>query len=209
MKTIKLLALLLTISSFAAAQNFEGKVIYKNDYKSKVPDMTSEQFNAMMGTTQEYFLKGGNYKSILNGKLLQWQLYINKDNKLYDKMSNSPTIFWNDGSVYTDEVIKSEINRGVLNVLGYRCDELVLTCKNGVEKYYFSSELKVDAKLFEQHKFGNWDAVISRTGSLPLKMIIDNAQFVMEQIAIEIIPMKLDDKEFELPAGSKVEKSPF
>ena len=115
----------LAVCSLASAQNFEGKVIYKNDYKSKVPNMTSEQFNAMTGTTEAYFIKGGNYKSILNGKLFQWQLYINKDNELYNKMSNSATIFWNDGSVRMDEVVKAEIKRDVLDVLGHRCDELV------------------------------------------------------------------------------------
>ncbi|HEY5750416.1 MAG TPA: hypothetical protein VIU12_30345 [Chryseolinea sp.] len=209
MKIIKLLALLLTTFSLATAQNFEGKVIYKNDYKSKAPNMTSEQFNSMMGTNQVYFAKEGNYKSVMDGKLFQWQLYINRDNKLYSKMSNSPTIFWNDGAVNADEVIKSEIKKGVTSILGHPCDELVLTCKNGVEKYYFSSVLKVDAKLFVQHKFGNWNEVVSRTGALPLKMIIETPQFILESIATEIVPMKLDDKEFELPAGSKVEKSPY
>ena len=93
----------------------------------------------MMGTTQEYLIKDGNYKSSANGTFFQWQLYINKDNKLYNKMSNSPTIFWNDGSVNPDEVIKAEINQGVIEILGYQCDELILTCKSGIQKYYFSS----------------------------------------------------------------------
>jgi hypothetical protein len=209
MKTIKLLALLLTTFSLATAQNFEGKVVYKNDYKSKMPNVTSEQFNSMMGTTQEYFSKGGDYKSVVDGKLFQWQLYINKENKLYSKMSNSPTILWNDGSVNTNELITSEIKKGVTTILGHPCDELVLTCKNGVEKYYFNAVLKVDAKLFVQHKFGNWNEVLSKTGALPLKMIIENPQFVLESVATEIVPMKVDDKEFQLPAGSKVEKSPY
>jgi len=47
----------------------------------------------MMGSTQEYLIKGGDYKSIANGTLVQWQLFINKDNKLYNKMSNSETAF--------------------------------------------------------------------------------------------------------------------
>ena len=33
----------------------------------------------MPGTTQEYYIKGGNYKSVTNGTLVQWQLYIEKD----------------------------------------------------------------------------------------------------------------------------------
>jgi hypothetical protein len=209
MKTLKLLVLLLTTISLAHAQDFEGKVVYKNTWTSKNPNMTSEQFTAMMGTTQEYLIKKGNYKSSLNGTFIQWQLYVNADNKFYNKMSSSSTLFWNDGAVNTDEVVKAEINKGVIDILGYKCDELILTCKTGVQKYYFSSRLKVDPKLFEKHKLGNWSEVISRTNALPLKMIIDNPQFAVESLATEVVPMKLDDKIFELPAGVKVEKSPY
>lgn len=209
MKAFKLILFLLTAVAATYGQDFEGKVIYKNTYKSKIPNASSEQLSSMMGTTQEYLIKGGNYKSSTNGTFLQWQLYINKDNKLYNKMANSPTIMWNDGSVNGDEVITAEIRKGVLEVMGYTCDELVLTCKSGVQKYYFSSGLKVDPKLFEKHKYGNWSEVISRTHALPIKMIIDSSQLTLECLATEIIPMKLEDKIFELPADSKIEKSAY
>ncbi len=170
---------------------------------------TNRILSEMMGTTQEYFIKGGNYKSSTNGTFAQWQIYINNDNKLYNKMANSPTILWNDGAVNADEVVQAEINKGVIDILGHKCDELVLTCKSGVQKYYFSTKFKVDPKLFEKHKFGNWNEVISRTSSIPLKMTIDNPQFTLECLVTEILPMKLDDKVFQLPADSKVEKSPY
>ena len=81
---------LTTVTVFA--QNFEGKITYQNSYKSKLPTVKDEQFNAMMGTRQEYYIKGGNYKSVSNGTFSQWQLYINMDSKLYSKMANSETI---------------------------------------------------------------------------------------------------------------------
>jgi hypothetical protein len=209
MRTLKIIVFFLTTISISYGQDFEGKVVYKNDYKSKIANVTNEQFSSMMGTTQEYFIKGGNYKSITNGTFAQWQIYINTDNKLYNKISNSPTILWNDGAVNPDEVVKAEVNKEVIDILGYNCDELILTCKSGVQKYYFNSKLKVNPTLFEKHKFGNWNEVISRTNSLPLKMIIDSTQFTLECMVTEIIPLKLDDKMFELPVDSKVEKSPY
>lgn len=142
MRTLKLLVLLLTTVSFLYGQNFEGKLVYKTEYKSKMPNVTTDQFTSMMGTTMDYFLKDGNYKSTSNGTFLQWQLYINKDNKLYNKLANSPTILWNDGAENADEVIKAEVNKGVIEILGYKCDELILTCKTGVQKYYFNSKIK-------------------------------------------------------------------
>lgn len=190
-------------------QSFEGKIFYANTYKSKNPKMTDQQWTSMMGSTQEYLIKGGDYKSIANGTLVQWQLYINKDNKLYNKMSNSETAFWNDASVQGDEVLKVEVNKGVTEILGYKCDEVIFTCKSGLQKYYFNSKLSVDTKLFANHKFGNWFDYLSKSNSLPLKSVIETAQFTMVSVATEVKPMKLDTKTLELPAGIKTEKSPY
>jgi hypothetical protein len=210
---MKKLLLVLIISVITAVttfgQNFEGKIFYSNTYKSKNPQMTDQQWTSMMGSTQEYLIKGGNYKSIANGTLVQWQLYINNDNKLYNKMSNSETAFWNDGSVQGDEVLKVELNKDVTEVLGYKCDEVILTCKSGVQIYYFNSKLSVDTKLFMNHKFGNWFDYLSKSNALPLKSIIETAQFTLVSVATDIKPLKLDNKEFQLPAGIKTEKSPY
>lgn len=209
MKKVITLALSLLTVITVFGQSFEGKIVYSNTYKSKNPKMTDQQWTSMMGSSQEYLIKGGDYKSIANGTLVQWQLYINKDNKLYNKMSNSETAFWNDGNVQGDEVFKVELNKNVTEVLGYKCDEVILTCKSGVQKYYFNSKLSVDTKLFVNHKFGNWFDYLSKSNSLPLKSIIETAQFTIESIATEVKPMKLDTKIFELPTGIKTEKSPY
>lgn len=190
-------------------QNFEGKVTYQNSYKSKIPNVTDALFTAMMGTSQEYNFKGGNYRSVSNGTFLQWQLYLQKDNKLYTKFSNSPSILWNDGALNPDSVLKTELNKEVVDILGYKCDELVLTCTSGVQKYYFNSALKVDPKLFENHKFGNWHQYLSQSKALPLKMMIDNVQFSLVSVATAVQPQKIDDQFFSLPADAKLEKSPF
>ena len=207
----KLIAIIFTVltSITVFGQTFEGKLFYAITYKSKNPKMTDQQWTSMMGSTQEYLIKNGDYKSIANGTLVQWQLYINTENKLYNKMSNSETAFWNDASVERDEILKAEINKGVTEVLGYKCDEVILTCKSGVQKYYFNSKLSVDAKLFANHKFGNWYEYLSKSNSLPLKSVIETAQFTLESVATEVKPMKLDTKTFELPAGIKTEKSPY
>jgi len=207
----KAIAIIFTVltTMTVLGQSFEGKIFYANTYKSKNQKMTDQQWTSMMGSTQEYLIKGGDYKSIANGTLVQWQLYINKDNKLYNKMSNSETAFWNDASVQGDEILKVEVNKGVTEILGYKCDEVILTCKSGLQKYYFNSKLSVDTKLFSNHKFGNWFDYLSKSNSLPLKSVIETAQFTMESVATEVKPMKIDIKSFELPAGIKTEKSPY
>lgn len=197
----------LTIASFG--QSFEGKIIFTNVYKSKLPNFTDDQLTAMMGSRQEYYIKDGDYKSIMDGSLVQWQLYVNRDNKLFNKMSNSETIIWNDGAVNVDEVLKAEINNAVTTIAGYTCDELILTCKSGTQKYYYSSRLAVNPELFVNHKFGNWYELVSRSKALPLKTVVENAQFNLESTASEITAEKLSKQFFELAPGVQTMKSPY
>jgi hypothetical protein len=202
-----LLATFISVTSLG--QSFEGKIVYKNTYKSKLPNVTDEQFTTMMGSIQEYFIKKGDYKSVVNGSVFQWQLYVPKENKLYSKMSNSETLLWNDAATNPDEILQAQLNKGVSEILGYTCDELILTCKSGTQKYYFNTKLAVDPKLFVNHKFGNWYDFVSKSNSLPLKSIVDNGQFTIESIAIEVKPMKIDVAIFDLPANAKSMKSPY
>ncbi len=210
MKLKNLAILFLFLSTITAlGQTFEGKITYANSFKTKNAQITDQQWTAMLGSTQEYYIKGGEYKSVMNGTFVQWQQYSNKDNKLYTKMAHSETLLWNDGSIQGDEILKVELNKNATKILGYKCDEVILTCKSGLQKYYFNAKLSVDTKLFSNHKFGNWFDYLSNSNSLPLKSIIDTAQFTMESIATEVKPMKLDSKIFELPVGIKTEKSPY
>src|SRR5690242_13014970 len=117
MKSVNLVVLLLAISVVSWAQSFEGKIVYQNSYKSKMPNVTDAQFNDMMGTKQEYYIKGAEYMTSANGSFFQWQIYSSKNNQLYSKMSNSESVFWNDGAVNPDEIVKSEVNKGVATIL--------------------------------------------------------------------------------------------
>jgi len=102
------IAFIITITSYA--QNFEGEIIYQNTFKSKIPSLTDEKFASLMGSTQDYFIKDDKYKSISNGALLQWQIYIPADNKMYTKMYNNDAALWTDAGSNSDSVI-SEIQR--------------------------------------------------------------------------------------------------
>lgn len=198
---------LMALTSFSQA--FEGKISYQNTYTTKDAKLTDEQLISMMGSKSEYLIKDGNYKNTSNGKLIQWQLYINQENKLYTKMSNSAAAFWNDASVQGDSVLKVEVNKNVTEVLGYKCDEVILTCKSGIQKYYFNSIVSVNVSLFEKHLLGNWYDYISKAKALPLKSIIETPLFIVETTATEIKAMKIENNTFELPKGMSAIKSPY
>ncbi len=138
------------------AQFFEGKIVYQNTYRSKIANVNDEQLSSMMGTTQEYFIKEGNYKSIFNGSLVQWQLYVNRENKVYSKMSNSETVFWNDAASSDDEVLGMDVYKNKVEILGYKCDEILLSYKSGKYHYFFNENISVNSTLFINHKLSNW-----------------------------------------------------
>jgi len=137
-----------------------------------------------------------------------FKIYVNKDNKLYNKFADSETIFWSDGGLADEPILETIHNKNVAEILGYKCDELILKSKSKTEKYYFNSKLGVDVKLYARHLFGNWYEYLQIAKALPLKMVIDDPEFTMTSVAMEVETMKLDDREFQLPLNAKIEKSP-
>jgi hypothetical protein len=208
-KRVSFLAVLLFIAIICNGQFFEGRIVYQNTFKSKLSDLSSEPFYSLMGSMQEFYIKGGNFKLIPNGTIYQWQLYTNKDNRLYNKMVDSKIVFWSDGKNNYDEILKAEINTNVTEILGLVCDELILTCKNGIYKYYYNSKYKIDSEQFEMLKDGHWSDIYSLTKSVTLKMVIDNELLIQESTAIEIKEMKLEDSFFSIPEDSQLEKNIF
>jgi hypothetical protein len=208
MTRVLIFTLSILISLSLSAQEFEGEIIYRATYKSKSPKITNEQLGTMLGTRKRYFVKGGDYKTISNGTLGEWQLYIHSENRLYNKKPDSKVLLWNDGSIYDDPVLAIEINKNVTEILGYKCDELILTCKSGVQKYYFSSLLGVNHLLYEKHKYGNYDEYTSKAKALPLKLVIETKMFIMESVATEVHAGILDNELFTLPADVKMARRP-
>ncbi len=60
------------------------------------------------------------------GTFMQWQLYVQKENKLYTKLSTTSAIYWDDAGENDDPIIKVEVNKKVATIFGYECDEVVI-----------------------------------------------------------------------------------
>lgn len=193
--------------AFANAQNFEGEIIYSNHFTSKMKNFTDAQLAAMIGTKQEYLIKGGNYKSFLNGQSITMQLYDYKTNRLYNRKPNSDTLYWFDASVNTDEVISFEIEKNAEKILGNNCDAIIMKTKTGTTTIYYNSKYKVDSKIYANHNYSNWAFYVGKTKSLPLKTVIETNQFKMESTATEIKPIKLSDNFFNIDPKTPVKKS--
>jgi hypothetical protein len=207
---MKLLLIICTVSILPAlyGQGFEGKIVYLNQYSSKMADVTTRLMETMLGTQQQYFIRDGDYKSVSNGSFVHWQLYLNSENRLYNKTAGTNDVAWTDGTKNDDTILRAAITPKAMTVLGYDCDELLLTCSSGTQRYYFNSSIAVNPALFVNHQYGNWYAVVNRTHALPLKTIVETSQFRLESTATSVTPLKLADSLFVLPANVHLTESP-
>jgi hypothetical protein len=205
-----LCTLALALSCLAAhAQHFEGKIVYHNTLQSNNPDLSNETLTATVGDAQEWYIKEGDYRSELNGKQMSWQLYRNSENKLYSKFAGFNKLLWNDGATNADSVLSTTLRKGVTKIMGYKCDELTLVCRSGVQKYYFSPKLSVNRDVYKAHRYANWYAYLSKAGAVPLKIEIENAQYSLQSVATGVYPQKLSSTLFALPADAQTMKSPY
>ena len=199
--------LMLLITATIYSQNFEGKIIYSNSYESKLSDVTSEQFNNLMGTEQAYLIKEGNYKSAFNGVFIKLQMYRGDENRSYMFTVKSDTLYWEDYSLNIDKAISFEIKKNQDAVLGTPCDVIIVQAEKSKTHYYYNSKYEINPELFTDHNYGNWYYIISKTKALPLKTVFENDQFIMTSVATEITSMELDDNVFEVQNKSKVAKA--
>ncbi|MFK8054794.1 MAG: hypothetical protein AB8F78_01635 [Saprospiraceae bacterium] len=208
MKKLLLSSLFLFASLVILAQSFEGKIIYDVAYESKHPQMTGEQWGTMLGTQQDYYIKGNNYKSIMNGQMISWQLYNPTENRLYSKMTSPDVAYWTDARSNLDSVLSFTINEDAAVILGYSCDELILNVQSGKQSYFFAKKLVVDPADYPEHHFGNWTTFISHAKSLALKIVIDTDYFVSTNTAIEVSAEPIPDAFFVMDEGVEVKESP-
>lgn len=186
---------------------FQGIIIYSMDYSDKTGQMDEIQSEKYLGNKQKYFIKEGQYKSVMNGLLNVTQLYTGKDT-LYSTIKGTDTILYIDTKFQKEKVISSIIKKNQLSILGYNCNSLELETSDGIIKYYFNEALRIDKDLYINHKKGFWFFCLDKTnGALPIRCVTETSDFKLTITAKEIVIKDLDDSEFELPKNLPIIKS--
>ena len=203
MRTLFLFFLLIT-PLISRSQAFEGKISYTNSYRSKTPHLNDQQLGTMMGTNQDYYIKGADYKSIFNGTFVKMQLYRSDENRSYALTAKSDSLYWEDYSKNNDIATRIVVEKAKETVVGVICDVLVVYTPKTKTSYYYNTKYAVDPARFEQHNFGNWYYLLSKTKALPLKTISENDQFILISTAVSITPMKLEGSLFEIADSNKI-----
>ena len=200
---------LLSLSLFAikgSAQSFEGEIIYHNVFKSSIPNLNAEQLGLLIGTEHQYFIRGGNYKTLVNSQAINMQEYDPATNRIYIRTPKSDTLYWTDASINNDSLISYEIRKNAATILHYPCDAIIMKVRSGTMTLYYNRELLLEGALYRRHGYENWAFYAAHTNALPLKMIIESGQFRMERTATEIRPMKLGQDFFTINPGTPLKK---
>jgi hypothetical protein len=161
----------------------------------------------MIGSKQEYLIKGGSYKSFLNGQSVTMQQYDYRTNRIYNKTPKSDTLYWFDASINTDKVVSFEVKKNAEKVLGNLCDVIIMKTQTGTTTIFYSSRYKIDSKAYENHHYSNWAFYVEKTQSLPLKTIVESNSFRMESTATEIKPLELGAEYFNIDSKTPIKKS--
>jgi len=203
MKPLFLLLLLIT-PLISRSQVFEGKISYTNSYRSKTPHLNDQQLETMMGTNQDYYIKGADYKSIFNGTFVKMQLYRSIENRSYALTAKSDSLYWEDYRKNNDIATRFEVEKAKETVMGVVCDVLIVYTPKTKTSYYYNTKYAVDPANFKQHNYGNWYYLLSKTKALPLKTISENDQFILISTAVSITPMKLEGSLFAIADSNKI-----
>jgi hypothetical protein len=185
------------------SQPFEGYLVYQNRCKSSDPNWQSDYCDLITDSLQVYYFKEGDYKyDVANAG--KWTLFKKNENKVYNKAKKQEVVYWHDtafASGYDEEIIDYKINRKATKILDYDCDELVVTTRYTIQKYYFNSVTSINPEWFKNHQKGNFDTIFSITQSIPLKtiFIIDQQGLELESVALELKKTTLDPALFAVP----------
>ncbi|MBS1663615.1 MAG: hypothetical protein JST68_21410 [Bacteroidetes bacterium] len=177
---------------------YRGEIVYKNTVVSKIPGFPSDKFEAILGSRQECYIKDRQYKSLTNGSQMNVQIYDDQTNQLYLGSKGTDSVMVIDASKPSDSVLEFKMTKNAETVMGIPCDALFIKTTSGSTTFYYNPKYKINSSAYAKHRYGNWAFFAEKTHSLPLKTIIDNKQFKMENVAMEIKPSTLPVSFFKI-----------
>ena len=212
-----LMFLLSSIYSFG--QSFEGSITYKlevlNPNPKMIPDsswreMLVSQFGERGYMIQKYFYKKDKYISEIDAGMQNgYQAYNPKTKLLYSWQANSDTVVTINTKNYIDNLIEITDSEALDTILGIPCKSIIVKSALGEMKLWYTSDyLKMDASLYQGHKYGHWEQILTKIGCLPMRMEQKGFMTNIVQTIIEFKEEPIADAKFSIPKFKKTIKNP-
>ncbi|EMR04346.1 hypothetical protein [Cesiribacter andamanensis] len=209
-RSLLLLFCLLSTTVVLAQKQFEGRIVYRWEFKNPMPavipdSMFYESIRQELGGNTyfigNYFYKKGQYKQEMEtGAQSGVQLYVPAQKKIYSWQTGSDTAMWISANGATTD--KAEIIRlqETEDVMGIPCRKIIIKTGMITTTYWYNTDVaRVDKALFSDHTYGSWNVYLAETGVLPLKYDLNLGMARMLVTATELTPQALSDAEFALP----------
>ena len=183
------LLLIISLSGLVAKGQhyFEGKIRYKFDFASPLIKEPGTMLEPLMGRGSTLYFKEGNYRHEYEGGILEFDMYIQKENKFYQKKRNNDTVYWKDCSVADNRILDSSFLAKTDTVLGIVCDRFEIKYKEGSEVHYFNSDsVHINPKWFKNYKLNDEYLIDLREQSIYLKSEQNFEYFKIIETATQI-----------------------
>jgi hypothetical protein len=192
----------LLISLDSDAQFFSGKITYADSFKSKTPDISSEDLEKYIGAKRELYIQNSFYKDVHSGELKSVMIYRGESNRLYDYSLVSDTVYWvNALSDTLSKISYSKIDDSNEIILGLKCKKITIESELGSTIYFFNENYPINPNEFSDHNLNFWNFYTLKTKSIPLKVIFENDKVILTSIAVKIEEIELADSVFTIPRG--------
>lgn len=171
---------------------FEGVITYRLLIEAKNPTLSTRNLQAMFGDTMKLFLKDNNYKMVFSGSYAREILYAGKENKHFISLGPVDSLMWRYCNENASSVIYVQSAENTDLVLDYACNSYFIQTDWGFTTYYFSPQLKLNPKQYNQHVFNNFNVYVKHARAPYLKYVYTGPSFKLTLVAVNIEQQALD-----------------
>lgn len=186
------------VAALCQSNSFSGKIIYEYQFfdPQSGADITG-QMSTLLGKEQHYFILDDSYKAYDEDNNFE-QLYTGSDNKYFFPNPTTNEIMVIDASFSMSEIISVTHKEETETILGKVCKQVVIKTTTDETVYFYSEDIAVDPSKFSEHALGQWNAFLKASnGSLPLKYVVKNEQYVWNSIAVSYEEIELSPEDFD------------
>jgi hypothetical protein len=186
---------------------FEGTIEYAYEVKLKSKKVDLSRLQKALGKGCTLYFKEGNFRHDYDGGVLEFDVYNNRENKLYTKKRGNDTIYWYDCSKKGKSIKDLKVSEEKIEVLQMLCAQLTIQYSDhNVVEYYNSDSIRVDPAWFAKFKRDDQFKIDGIEKSIFLRSERDYPAFTIISTATRIIKQTLHPNVFEISINAIVLK---
>ncbi|MDX2045622.1 MAG: energy transducer TonB [Chitinophagaceae bacterium] len=191
-------ALLYSSAVFSQQKEFEGKIVYKIESKSKTEGISDKAVrNALcLGDSLVVHVRQGNYRRTSAGND---EYYIASRQKVFLKFRGIDTLYYLDYNSDSTVVLGVSKSGEQKKIAGYDCKSISVKTASYIAKYFFAPVLYINPEYDKNNTISRYDAYIRETSSIWLALNSDYNIYELSQTCLSVKETPVDMSVFSLP----------